>query len=234
MKRDREFALYDVSTDPREVPRYGLVEVASFLHLPENTLRSWVSGRTFPKIKGEGFSCPLIEPADGEGSTLSFYNLIEAHILRSTRRRDEVPMKFIRAAIDYVAQAFPSEHPLITQQFETDGRFLFIRKFDELINASRMGQFGIEPVLNEYLNRIDRDKGMPVTLYPVIPGKPKSKAVAIKYGVSSGAPVLAGTGILVSVLGDRYREGDTVDELATDYERPKEQIEDAIAYLEAA
>ena len=75
---------------------------------------------------------------------------------------------------------------------------------------------------------------MPVTLYPVIPGKPDSKAVAIRYGVSSGAPVLSGTGILVSVLWSRNQAGDTVDALVADYDRPKDQIEDAIAYLEAA
>jgi len=209
--------------------------VASYIRLPENTLRSWVSGRSFPKASGDGYSKPLIEPADGEGSVLSFYNLIEAHILKSTRRRDDVPMKFIRAAIDYVLETFPSPHPLITQKFETDGRFLFIRRFDDLINASKHGQLGIGHVLNEYLSRIDRDtRGMPVTLYPVIPEKPDSKAVAIRYGVSAGAPVLSGTGILVSSLLNRYQAGDTVQDLADDYDQPKEKIKDAIAYLEAA
>jgi uncharacterized protein (DUF433 family) len=230
-----DVSLPGIAVDPREVPRYGLPEVALFLHVPENTLRSWVSGRTFPTITGEAFSGPLIEPADPSGNLLSFYNLIEAHILKSTRQRDEVPMKFIRQAIDYVTEQFPSPHPLITQKFETDGRFLFIRRVDDLINASKMGQFGIEPILRDYLSRIDRDtQGMPVTLYPVIPGRPGSKAVAIKYGVSSGAPVLTGTGILISVLWGRYQAGDTSQDLVEDYDQPKDKIEDAIAYLEAA
>ena len=86
MKRD--LLLYDISIDPREVARYGLSEVALFLHIPENTLRSWVSGRTFPKVKGEGFSAPLINPADGEGSILSFFNLTEEGDPRRYRLRD--------------------------------------------------------------------------------------------------------------------------------------------------
>jgi uncharacterized protein (DUF433 family) len=226
---------YDLSLDPREVPRYAIGEVALFLHISENTLRSWVSGRNFHRISGEGYSPPLIEPADGEGSALSFFNLIEAHILKSTRRRDEVPMRFIRDAIDYVAAAHPSKHPLITQEFETDGLFLFVRKLDELVNASKMGQLGMEPILKEYLSRIDRDtQAMPVTLYPEIPGKPQSRAVAIKYGVSSGAPVVSGTGVLVSVLCGRNKAGDSTKDLAEDYDISKEMIEDAITYLEAA
>ena len=113
MKLERQFAFYDPATDPREVPRYAVSEVTFFLHIPTNTLRSWVSGRTFPRISGESYSAPVIEPADGEGRTLSFYNLIEAHILKSTRQTDEVPMRFIRAAIDYVNEKYPAKHPLI-------------------------------------------------------------------------------------------------------------------------
>lgn len=226
---------FDVAIDPREVPRYSLSELALFLHINENTLRTWVSGRTFPKVSGEGFSKPLIAPADGIGNFLSFFNLIEAHILKSTRRRDEVPMKHIRAALDYVSDAHPSKHPLITQEFETEGRFLFVRKLNELINASLMGQIGMGPILEEYLSRIDRDtQRLPVTLYPEIPGRPDSRAVAIKYGVSSGSPVISGTGVLVSVLAGRKEAGDTVSDLAEDYDISEEKIEDALIYLEAA
>ena len=226
---------YDLSLDPREVPRYSISDVSVFLHIPEPTLRSWVSGRPYPKISGDGFSAPLIEPADNEGSALSFFNLIEAHILKSTRQRDEVPMKFIRQAIDYVAEAHPSRHPLIPQEFETDGRFLFVWKLGELVNASKMGQIGMEPILKDYLNRIDRDtQAMPVALYPEIPGKPMSRAVAIKYGVSSGAPVISGTGVLVSILFGRHEAGDSAKDLAEDYDIPQEKIEDAFTYLEAA
>jgi uncharacterized protein (DUF433 family) len=226
---------FDRSLDPREVPRYPMGEVALFLHIPENTLRSWVSGRTYPRIAGEGFSAPLIETADASNNDLSFFNLIEAHILKSTRRRDEVPMKYIRAAIDYVNDAHPTKHPLITQEFETEGRFLFVRKLGELINASLGGQVGMEPILKDYLSRIDRDtQKLPVTLYPEIPGRPTSRAVAIKYGVSSGAPVVSGTGVLVSALSGRKQAGDTVQDLARDYDLPEDRVEDALTYLEAA
>lgn len=235
MKREREFALYDISTDPRGVPRYSIREVALFVHLPEKTLRTWVAGRTFPRVAGEGHSTRLIEPADGEGSVLSFYNLIEAHILRSTRKRDEVPMKFIRDAIDFVNERYPARHPLITGEFETDGRHLFVRKLEGLLNASLKGQIALEPILDEYLKRIDRDtQRRPIAVYPIIPRKPNSRAVTIKYGVSSGAPVLSGTGILVSALWHRFKAGDSIRDLAEDYDQPMQNIEEAIAYLDAA
>ena len=96
-----------------------------------------------------------------------------------------------------------------------------------------MGQLADELLIQ--LERIDRDTvGMPVAIYPEIPDKPDSKAIVIRYGVSSGAPVINGTGVLISVLWGRYQAGDGVDDLVEDYEIPKDKVEDAIAYLQAA
>lgn len=233
--KHRPFA-YDSTVDPREIPRYSFAEAALFVQVPETTLRSWVTGRAFPVSKGKaaGFSAPLIAAADVDAGLLSFYNLTEAHILKSTRQRDEVPMKAVRDALDYVAVAFPSHHPLITPKFETEGSSLFIKQLETLINASK-GQLGFHAILHEYLSRIDRDsQGLPITIYPVNANRPDSRAVAIKYGVSSGAPVVSGTGVLVSALWGRYHAGDSPSDLAADYDIDERVVEDAIAYLEAA
>lgn len=34
--------------DPRAIPAYSIAKAAHYLSIPENTVRSWVSGRTFP------------------------------------------------------------------------------------------------------------------------------------------------------------------------------------------
>ena len=41
-------------------------------------------------------------------------------------------------------------------------------------------------------------------------------------------PVLAGTGIPTLVIADRYKAGESIADLARDYDRPPEQIEEAI------
>jgi hypothetical protein len=83
--------------------------------------------------------------------------LAERHWVTSDERR-RVPMKSIRQALDYVAQQYPSPHPLLTQGFATDGYSLFVEKIEGLIeNASKIGQLGIEAVLRDLLLRIDRD-----------------------------------------------------------------------------
>jgi len=234
--RDTQIASAQMTAeDRREMPRYSVSEVALYLHIPEKTLRSWLFGRPYPTTTGTVRSLPLIEPADGVGQKLSFFNLVEAHILKSTRERDDVPMSAIRAAIDYANQTPSVPHPLITREFMTEGSFLFEEKLGEIINASKHGQLAFVPLIAGYLERIDRDSiGAPSVLYPFIPNRPTSRVVAIKPGVSSGVPTVSGTGISIPILYGRFNAGDTIQDLADDYELTTEQVEDAIEYLAAA
>jgi len=220
--------------DRREIPRYGVPEAALYLHVPEKTLRSWLYGRQYTTGGEVRFSLPLIDPADANGGRLSFFNLVEAHILKSTRERDEVPMSAVRAALDY-ASSEPSRHPLIEKKFVTEGRYLFEQKLEQIVNSSMFGQFAFDPIILSYLERIDRDTiGDPSALYPFVPNKPQSKVVTIKPGLSSGVPTITGTGISIPILYGRFKAGDSIDDLADDYELKSEDVKDAIAYLDAA
>ena len=53
-------------------------------------------------------------------------------------------------------------------------------------------------------------------------------AVVIDPYVSFGRPVLVGTGIPTAVIAARYKAGESVDDLADDYGRSREEIEEAI------
>jgi uncharacterized protein (DUF433 family) len=217
----------------REVPLYSVPDSALYLHIPEKTLRSWLFGRPYPRGGGTAISRPLIEPADPSGNRLSFYNLVEAHILKSTRTRDEVPMSAIRDAIDWAIPDAP-KHPLISRRFLTEGSALFEQKLGELINASKHGQVAFH-ILEPFLDRIDRDStGDPSALYPFIPSKPASKVVVIKPGISSGVPTIAHTGISIPILYGRFKAGDSIADLSDDYSLKAEEVEDAIAYLDTA
>ena len=50
--------------DPRGIPVYGIAEAAHYLSMPENTVRSWVCGRTYPGRTGQRRSTALVRPAD--------------------------------------------------------------------------------------------------------------------------------------------------------------------------
>ena len=92
-------------TDLRDQAAYGLAEAARYLKLPAPTLRSWVAGRAYPKAKGVGHFRPLIHPPQKQPPVLSFWNLIEAHVLRSLRTEHGVSLRAVREAVDYAEKA---------------------------------------------------------------------------------------------------------------------------------
>ena len=52
--------------------------------------------------------------------------------------------------------------------------------------------------------------------------------VVIDPTLSAGRPVIAGTGLATEVIAERYIAGETVVELAKDYDRENSEIEEAI------
>jgi uncharacterized protein (DUF433 family) len=222
--------------DPRLMPAYSLGEAAHYLRMPEGTLRSWVVGRWYPVAGQAKRSMPLVHLDDRQKQYLSFINLVEAHVLAAIRRRHGVKLPKVRTALDYVKRHFHIERPLIDQTFQTDGLDLFVERYGDLINASREGQQAMKEIISVYLKRIERDaKGLPIKLYPFTrdtesDAAPKTdpRVVVMNPSVSFGRPVIAGTGIPVSSIYERYRAGDSVADLAHDFSLGTSEIEEAI------
>ena len=230
----------DKRRDLREMPAYGINEAAHYLGIPNATLRSWVLGRPYPTGAGERFFRPIIELPDKEERLLSFQNLVEAHVLDAIRRVHGVTFGRVRKAVEYLKTKLASKHPLAEQKFATDGVDLFVEVFGQLVNVSREGQLAIRDLIQAYLQRIERDPiGAPVRLYPFTrerkPDEPK--IIVIDPSISFGRPVLVGTGIATTIIAQRYKAGESVEELAEDYGRSRSEIEEAIRselWLEAA
>lgn len=230
--------------DRREMPKYGIKEASRYLGMPVATLNSWVNGRNYPTSKGTKFFEPLITlPSSG---TLSFYNLVEAHILLSTRKKHRLEMPVIRRAINYVKRSFPSQHPLLTEQFLTDGKDLFVKKLEgkireQTINVSRWGRLGLSPILDIYLRRIERDQsGWPVKLFPIRmswqgqTSEEPPKVVVIDPAISSGRPVVNGTGVMAEIIVGRFNLGEGIQSIADDYGLRMSQVEEVLRYAPAA
>jgi uncharacterized protein (DUF433 family) len=225
--------------DTREVPTYSITEAAGYLGMSKHTLRSWALGRSYKK-RGSGrvgLSLPLIATADHKNGLLSFFNLVEAHVLSSTRQLHGVQMHKIRMAIAYVQEHWPSDHPLLSSEFHTDGKNIFVKTLEETISASEKGQLSFRSIIDAYLDRIESDaRGLPIRLFPFRIGtqQEQSKRVVIDPFVSSGQPVVAGTGVPVSILNARHQAGETIGELAADYGLEPIDIKEAIRFFEAA
>ncbi len=211
----------------RELPAYSVAEVAHYLNLPRSTVRYWATGKDS--------SPALIEVADTNPVALSFLNLVELHVLAAIRRKHAVPMPKVRRAIDYLRENTQDEsdkwHPLISKQLQTDGLDLFIEQYGRLVNISSAGQLAMRVIIEAALRRIERDRrGIPIKLYPFTRSNINDAPamVVIDPSLSAGRPVITGTGLATEVIAERYKAGETVAELANDYDREDAEIEEAI------
>jgi uncharacterized protein (DUF433 family) len=218
------------------MPAYTVSEAAHYVRKPEATLRSWVTGRIYPASGAQRRSWPIIRIDDARGRHLSFLNLVEAHVLAAIVGGHGVKLPKVRSALDYVRRVLKVDRPLIQQEFQTDGLELFVDRYGGIINASRDGQQEMKEIIGVHLRRIERDSsGLPVKLFPFTrdtesDATPRSdpRLVVMTPAVSFGRPVVAGTGIPVSAIYERYKAGDSVADLVRDFQLETGAVEEAI------
>ncbi len=216
----------------RTIPAYPFVEAAHYVGVPIATLRSWCVGQVYTYRDEKRSFAPLICLDGSRAEGLSFLNLVEAHVLAAIRRVHGVSMPRVRAALAYVMTRLEVDRPLIDIRFQTDGVNLFVDELGQVVNVSREGQLEMTSMIKMHLARIERDpRGVPAKLYPftcqhAALGAPNP--VEIDPCIAFGRPVLRGRAVPTAVLADRFKAGDSLRELADDYEVSTETIEEAI------
>jgi uncharacterized protein (DUF433 family) len=218
---------------PREIPSYSVSEAARYLRVPKSTVRAW--------IMGQGTFRPVIRLARSEGPPLlTFVNLVEVHVLDALRRQHGVSLPKVRRALRFLAKQYPqSLQPLAELDLSTDGLSVFVEEVGKLVNATAEGQLAMRRLLEAHLRRIEKDvRGAPIRLYPFTRKHPfdthaaadveEPRLIVIDPRVAFGRPALAGTGIPTEIIADRYKAGESIQQLAEDYDRSREEIEEAI------
>jgi uncharacterized protein (DUF433 family) len=222
--------------DLRDQAAYGLAEAARYLKLPAPTLRSWVAGRAYPKAKGVGHFRPLIHPPQKQPPMMSFWNLIEAHVLRSLRTDHGVSLKDMRDALAYAERTLKIERLLLSKELRTDAGRLFLDKYGQLIDLPASGQLAMRLVFEEHLKRVEWDEWkFPIRLYPYVSGDtPATRTIAIDPKIAFGRPVVARAGISTGAIAGRIDAKEPAAEVAEDYDLTVEEVEQAVLYERAA
>jgi len=224
---------------PEQQPAYSLTEASRYLLIPPATLRSWVAGRRYPTDSGPKFFRPIIQLPRDLRAGLSFVNLVEAHVLDAIRRHHQVPLSKSDTRSTTSVSIFLLSIRWLSKGSKLTGS-TYLSKFGQLINVTQNGQIALREVLKAHLHRVGHDSaGIAVRLYPFTRKRDlrEPKVVVIDPHISYGRPILVGTGIPTAVVAERYKAGESIDELAEDYGRSRNEIEEAIRcelWLEAA
>jgi uncharacterized protein (DUF433 family) len=168
---------------------------------------------------------------------LSFANLVEAHVLRSLRSEHGVSVKALRKALAYAEKALGIERLLLRPELCAEAGRLFLDRYGELIELSASGQLAMRRLLEEHLKQVEWDASkFPVRLYPfVFADEPNEEhSIVIDPRIAFGRPVLLRRGVSTSAIAERIDAGETVEDLAADYDLDSSEIEQAALYERAA
>ncbi|MGB6130959.1 MAG: DUF433 domain-containing protein [Acidobacteriaceae bacterium] len=226
-------AKYRKGLDPREQPVYTIAEAARYLGINSQTLTTWLVGRPYETKAGRRTWQPVIKPADEKLRLLSFYNLAEAHVLAATRYEHEIPFWAVREAIKTIVKQYPKsrKHPLLADDFLTQGKEIFVKRVNELLNLSSP-QLSLA-IMDSFLVRVLRDDDRnPFKVFPLRKGEEDDKVVSIVAGVASSRPIIDSTGTPVLAVWRRFKAGEDPKYIAEDFEVEISQVERAISYFE--
>jgi len=214
--------------DPRELAMYGIGEAAVYLGVPRSTLAAWVRGQ---RVHGRTRMHRILKPDRATG-LLTFNNLAEAYVLASLTRRFELPLQRVRSALRFVG----GDRPLLATPFRTDGRGIFIEQMGKLIDAAHGGQTAIREVVEHSLERVELDdRRLPLRLYPWRRDPTEPRIIALDPHRAFGRPTVVGSAVQSEAIIDRHRAGESVAQLARDYNISGDVIEGVLRWgLDAA
>ena len=206
------------------------------MRLSPATLRSWVLGRPYPTARGLSQFAPVLKLAKKDPATLSFSNLIEAHVLRSLRTEHGVPLGAVRQALAYAQRELKIDQLLLREELCTAGGELFLDRYGQLMNLSASGQLAMRKVFEAHLKRVEWGRlRFPVRLYPFLVSECASaKSILIDPQISFGRPVVSAAFISTRSIVDRIDAGEKVEDVARDYNLTREVVEEAVVYERAA
>jgi uncharacterized protein (DUF433 family) len=169
-------------------------------------------------------------------ATLSFSNLIEAHVLRSLRTEHGVPLAEVRQALAYAQRELKIDQLLLREELRTGGGKLFLDRYGELVNLSASGQLAMGKVFEAHLRRIEWGKlRSAIRLYPfVVSESVDAKPIVIDPQISFGRPVVSRAFVSTRTILDRIDAGEKVEDVARDYDLTSETVEEAVVFERAA
>jgi uncharacterized protein (DUF433 family) len=205
---------------------FTLRETAAYLDVPKSTVQWWARP---PEAKHPLITC---FPAHGRQATVPFIGFAEAFVLSSFRRAG-VPLQRIRPAVEVLEKEIGVDHALASKSLYTDGAEVLFdyaekhgeRELRDLV-VVRTQQRQFSSVVKGYLKRIDYggDGWADSVRLPTY----ERAEVIVDPRVAFGLPLVIHGGARVEDLVDRFQAGDSVKEIAEDFDVPAAQVEDVI------
>ena len=220
---------YDKRLHLLQLPTYSVAEVTHYLKISKATIYKFIRDRNDYLYS--------VYASETRPIALSFLELIDLHLLSSIRRKFMLPTSlFINLFLRFQTNDDPvknNRYYLTCIPPQTGNLDLLIDKYLRSFYMSKVNKSALHTTIQAAFRRIKLDaRGNPAKLYPFIRNTidDETTIILIDPSISSGRPVLVGTGLSTEIITERFKAGETVGELAKDYKRDTVEIEEAIRW----
>jgi uncharacterized protein (DUF433 family) len=207
-------------------PLYSFAEADRIAKVTSNTSRRWLKGYSF-WYEGERRTMPPVTWTPEPKEAVSFVDLMEVAMIDKLRKKD-FSFKQIRK-INVTARFYlKTPRPLVTERFRVMGREIFVDEgFGILLNVGRgAGMQAWDEVLDPFLHTVEYEGEIVRRWWPL--GKGAEVLVDPDFGF--GLPVVEGVGVRTEIIAERYRAGDSAEEIVYDFDVTPKQINDALRW----
>lgn len=203
---------------------YTLPDAARLLRFPLDRLRRWVRG--LPENSARRFPTgPFAIRAEGRDRHIDFHTLIELFTVAQLRQLG-VSMQTLKVSREELAERFSTPYPFALRGLLTDGRRL-LKELNEkaLLELGSGGQSAFEAVVAPFCHRLDFDatSQLAARYFPL----GREVPVVVSPAHAFGRPVIAGTNLPTETVASLVRGGESLDDIASEYQLSREQVESA-------
>jgi uncharacterized protein (DUF433 family) len=207
-------------------PLYSFAEADRIARVTPNTSRRWLKGYSF-WYDGEHRTMPPVTWTSETKDAVTFVDLMEVATIDKLRKKG-FSFKQIRKINATARFYLRKPRPLVTETFKVKGRDIFVDEgFGILVNVGyEAGMQAWDEILDPFLDTVEYEGEIVRRWWPL--GKEFAVLVDPDYGF--GLPVVEGVGVRTEIIAERYRAGDSTDEIAYDFDVTPKQIGDALQW----
>jgi uncharacterized protein (DUF433 family) len=208
---------------------YTEAEAARLLRVPQNTLNYWLEGG---EQRGRQYKPVIRVQPRGSRASVTWAEFVEAGLLREYRRTHGVPMAELRAFIDRIRQEFGVPYPLADRRPYVSGKELLSEAQDAAglsadfcLVAVVRGQYVLTPPADSFYKRVTWEGD---TAAAWRPHDDPHSPVLMRPDSRFGRPSVKG--ISTEAIWEHSEAGETVDDIASEFDLADDDVRWALAY----
>ncbi len=206
---------------------YGYAEADRLAGVSRGTARRWIEGYSYRRGDGVRVTRPPVTAGrESPRGGVSFTDLVEIVAIGAFKSRG-FSVSTIRRIVENCQTSFGERYPLSTQTFKVGGRDVFVSLDSGLHDVlHRQGAVAWDQILAPFLDTLDYRDAFACRWWPL----GRSKPIVIDPDYGFGLPVIAESGVRTEIIRERFEVGDSIDQIAYDFNVKADQVQSAIQF----